>query len=127
MTDAKVILWGREIGAITWHDERQVGAFQYTPDFLESGMQISPIMMPLNRNIYEFPVLPKEAFKGLPGLLADSLPDTFGNAVINTWLALQGRKPESFNPVERLCYIGTRGMGALEFKPAIRISANRIK
>lgn len=121
MTDATVILWGREIGAITWLDDRQIGVFQYTPDFLESGIQIAPIVMPLKRNIYEFPALPKDAFKGLPGLLADSLPDTFGNAVINTWLALQGRKPESFNPVERLCYIGTRGMGALEFKPALRI------
>jgi serine/threonine-protein kinase HipA len=76
-------------------------------------------MMPLQTAPYEFPALPRETFRGLPGMLADSLPDKFGNALIDAWLASQGRRPESFNPVERLCYIGTRGMGALEFEPAI--------
>ena len=76
-------------------------------------------MMPLRAAPYEFPALPREAFKGLPGLLADSLPDTYGNALIDAWLARQGRTPESFDPVERLCYTGVRGMGALEFKPAL--------
>ena len=75
--------------------------------------------MPLNEFPYEFPALAKNSFKGLPGLLADSLPDKFGNAVIDTWLASQGRAESSFNSVERLCYIGTRGMGALEFEPTI--------
>lgn len=122
MTDARVILWNREIGAISWLDDRQIGVFQFTSDFVDSGIQISPIMMPLRNMPYEFPLLSKETFKGLPGLLADSLPDSFGNAVIDSWLAIQGREAESFNPVERLCYIGTRGMGALEFKPALRIT-----
>jgi serine/threonine-protein kinase HipA len=122
MTDAKVILWNREVGAVSWLEDRQIGVFQYHPDFIESGIQLSPLMMPLNGVPYEFPFLPREAFKGLPGLIADSLPDAFGNAVINAWLAVQGRSPESFNPVERLCYIGTRGMGALEFEPALKIS-----
>lgn len=81
--------------------------------------------MPLGPDPYEFPALPKDAFKGLPGLLADSLPDKFGNALIDAWLAQQGRLPDSFNPVERLCYIGTRGMGALEFHPAISPGAAR--
>ena len=125
MTDASIRLWGRDIGAVSWLEERQIAVFQYEPDFLASGIQLAPLTMPLEPNPYEFPALPKEAFKGLPGLLADSLPDKFGNALIDTWLAQQGRTPSSFNPVERLCYIGTRGMGALEFHPAIQPGKTR--
>jgi len=121
MSDAKAILWGSEIGAVTWVEDRQVAVFQYDPSFIRSGIQLSPLMMPLRDLPYEFPALSKETFKGLPGLLADSLPDKFGNAVIDTWLAAQGRTAASFNSVERLCYIGSRGMGGLEFKPALRI------
>lgn len=120
MTDASVILWGRQIGAVTWLGDREIGVFQYAPEFVDSGIQVAALMMPLQTAPYEFPSLPRESFRGLPGMLADSLPDKFGNALIDAWLASQGRLPESFNPVERLCYIGTRGMGALEFQPAIR-------
>lgn len=120
MTDARVILWGRDIGAISWLDDREIGVFQYTPEFSRSGIEVAPTMMPLREAPYEFPALPRETFRGLPGLLADSLPDRFGNALIDAWLAVQGRTPESFNSVERLCYVGARGMGALEFEPAIR-------
>ncbi len=119
MNDAKVLLWGSVIGAVSWLENREIGVFQYASDFVGSGIQISPIVMPLNEFPYEFPALAKNSFKGLPGLLADSLPDKFGNAVIDAWLASQGRAEASFNPVERLCYIGTRGMGALEFEPTI--------
>ena len=119
MTDAKVLLWGSEIGAVSWLENREIGVFQYTPAFLRSGIQVSPLMMPLNEFPYEFPALAKNTFRGLPGLLADSLPDKFGNAIIDAWLASQGRTAASFNSVERLCYIGSRGMGALEFKPTI--------
>ena len=119
MTDARVILWGRDIGAVSWLDDRELGVFQYVPEFVGSGIEVAPLMMPLRDAPYEFPALPRATFKGLPGLLADSLPDTWGNALIDAWLASQGRSPESFNPVERLCYTGARGMGALEFKPAI--------
>ena len=73
-------------------------------------------MMPLS-NRYTFPDLPLGTFRGLPGLLADSLPDKFGNALIDAWLATQGRKASGFNAIERLCYTGPRGMGALEFAP----------
>ena len=121
MSDAKVLLWDSEIGAVSWVEDRQVAVFQYDPSFIRSGIQLSPLMMPLRELPYEFPALSKETFKGLPGLLADSLPDKFGNAVIDTWLASQGRTAASFNSVERLCYIGSRGMGGLEFKPALRI------
>lgn len=119
MTNATVRLWGRDIGAVSWLADRQLAVFQYMPDFAASGVQLAPAMMPLGPDPYEFPGLPREAFKGLPGLLADSLPDKFGNALIDTWLAAQGRSADSFNPVERLCYIGTRGMGALEFHPVL--------
>ncbi|MCB1931210.1 MAG: type II toxin-antitoxin system HipA family toxin [Candidatus Accumulibacter sp.] len=98
---------------------RDHAAFQYDPAFARSGIELSPLVMPLSDRVYEFPTLPRDAFHGLPGLLSDSLPDRFGNALINAWLATQGRTPESFTPVERLCYTGTRGMGALEFSPAL--------
>ncbi|MBB4404280.1 MULTISPECIES: type II toxin-antitoxin system HipA family toxin [Rhizobium/Agrobacterium group] len=119
MTDATVRLWGRDIGAVSWLDDRAIGVFQYMPEFVQSTIELAPIMMPLRPDPYEFPGLPRDAFKGLPGMIADSLPDKFGNALIDTWLVTQGRSPGSFNPVERLCYIGTRGMGALEFHPTI--------
>lgn len=118
MSTAKVILWGSDIGAVTWLEEREIGVFQYMPHFLRSGIQVSPLMMPLSEFPFEFPALAKNTFRGLPGLLSDSLPDKFGNTLIDAWLASQGRTAASFNPVERLCYIGKRGMGALEFEPA---------
>lgn len=89
------------------------------PDFVQSTFELAPIMMPRSLNPCEFPGLSQDAFKGLPGMLADALPDKFGNALIDAWLVTQGRSAGSFNPVERLCYVGTRGMGALEFHPAI--------
>ena len=119
MTDATVRLWGRDIGAVTWLSDRQHAVFQYMPEFVGSGIELAPVMMPLRPEPYAFPGLPRESFLGLPGLLADSLPDRFGNALIDAWLALRGRPPGSLDPVERLCYIGTRGMGALEFRPTL--------
>jgi serine/threonine-protein kinase HipA len=127
MTDARVRLWGRDIGAVSWIAERDVAVFQYAPEFVTSRIEVAPLTMPLRSQPYEFPELTRPTFKGLPGLLADSLPDKFGNALIDAWLAGQGREPTSFNPVERLCYIGTRGMGALEFEPAMPRNPNRRK
>ena len=117
--DARVVIWGRTIGAVTWLEDREIGVFQYAPDFLPSGIQLAPLMMPLNEFPNEFPALARNTFKGLPGLVADSLPDKYGNAIIDAWLASLGRTAESFHPVERLCYVGSRGMGALEYEPAI--------
>jgi serine/threonine-protein kinase HipA len=119
MSLAEVRLWGRTIGALSLNDDAEVAAFQYDPAFAESSIEVAPLMMPLARRIYSFPALPRISFHGLPGMLADSLPDRFGNALIDAWLATQGRAPESFNAVERLCYVGARGMGALEFAPAV--------
>jgi len=118
VTIAEVRLWGRRIGAVTWNDAARLASFEYDPQFRSSGIEVSPVVMPLDAKIHQFPALPEEAFKGLPGMLADSLPDRYGNALIDAWLARQGRTPESFDPVERLCYVGTRGMGALEYQPA---------
>ncbi len=122
---AEVKLWGRTIGAVSLEDGSQVAAFEYDAAFARSGIEISPITMPLSSRVYTFPDLSQATFHGLPGLLADSLPDRFGNALINAWLATQGRLPESFNAVERLCYTGERGMGALEFSPAIGPKAHK--
>jgi serine/threonine-protein kinase HipA len=116
---ARVMLWGRDIGAVTWLPDRGIGVFQYTPEFSQSGIEVAPMMMPLTDAPYEFPSLSRETFKGLPGMLADSLPDKFGNTLINAWLSREGRDPGSFTPVERLCYTGTRAMGALEFRPLL--------
>jgi serine/threonine-protein kinase HipA len=118
MTTARVMLWGKSIGAVSWDESAELAHFEYEPDFVQSGIQVAPHTMPLSTKIYSFPALPRETFHSLPGLLADSLPDDFGNALINTWLAGQGRSPDSFNPVERLCYTGARGMGALEYLPS---------
>jgi serine/threonine-protein kinase HipA len=117
-TDAAVILWGTRIGAVSLDDTQDTAVFQYDPAFLRSNIQVSPLTMPLREQPYTFPALARRTFHGLPGLLADSLPDKFGTALIDAWLATQGRQPEDFNAVERLCYTATRGMGALEFEPA---------
>ena len=119
MTFAEVTLWGTKIGTVALPDNGNIATFRYDRDFLGSGIELSPITMPLSTRQYSFAGLPYETFHGLPGLLADSLPDRFGNTIIDQWLARQGRAPASFNAVERLCYTGKRGMGALEFQPAL--------
>lgn len=104
---------------------QKAATFQYDSGFLESGIELSPLVMPLREQSYQFPNLSPTTFRGLPGLLADALPDKFGNALINAWLATGGRNPESFSAVDRLCYVGRRGMGALEFAPAVREGLSR--
>jgi serine/threonine-protein kinase HipA len=117
MTLASIKLWGTRVGGVSLEPGESVATFQYDPEFVPSGIQLSPISMPLLKRAYSFPSLPSNTFHGLPGLVSDSLPDKFGNALINAWLARQGRTPEEFTAVDRLCYIGTRGMGALEYEP----------
>ena len=120
MTDANVSLWGRRIGAVSWDDTRSLGVFQYDPAFVGAGIEVAPLTMPVRETPYEFPALNRETFRGLPGMLADALPDRFGTRLIDAWLADSGKSPEAFNPVDRLCYIGRRGIGALEFAPSLR-------
>jgi serine/threonine-protein kinase HipA len=129
-TIAEVRMWGRTIGAVSLETASDVAAFEYDPAFTGSGIEVAPLAMPLSTRVYRFPALSRQSFHGLPGLLADSLPDRFGNALIDAWLAMQGRGPESFNAVERLLYTGARGMGALEYAPAMgprARQANRIE
>lgn len=118
-TVARVTLWGETVGAVSVEGPEAVAAFEYTPAFRRRALEISPLTMPLSPRIYEFPGLPAHAFRGLPGMLADALPDAFGNAVLDAWLATQGRTADNVDVVERLCYTGTRGMGALEFHPSL--------
>ena len=123
---AEVKIWGELVGAVRWDEEEQLGYFQYDAKFVQKGWDLSPIKMPIENGsrIYSFPELvigrgeTEDTFKGLPGLLSDALPDKYGNRLINIWLAKQGRPENSMNPVEKLCFIGSRGMGALEFEPA---------
>jgi serine/threonine-protein kinase HipA len=118
MTVAAVTLWGTRIAAVSINAGARHATFQYDPAFVRSGIEIAPVRMPLREQPYSFPGLPEDAFSGLPGLLADSLPDRWGTALVNAWLASRGREQSSFDVVQRLCYVGTRGVGALEFQPA---------
>lgn len=129
---AEVKIWGQLVGAVRWDQNQHLGFFEYDPDFIKKGWDLSPLKMPISNGarIYSFPELrpgradTEDTFKGLPGLLSDALPDKYGNRLINVWLAQQGRASNSMNPVEKLCFIGTRGMGALEFEPA-QIKTNK--
>lgn len=116
---ADVILWGKRIGCVVRREGVPYAEFEYDPDFVGCGIEPSPIEMSAASRIYRFPSLPEASFHGLPGLLSDSVPDKFGNAVIDVWLKTQGRAPGSLSPIERLCYTGSRGMGALEYRPSL--------
>jgi serine/threonine-protein kinase HipA len=130
---AEVKIWGELAGAVRWDANKQLASFQYDKNFLQENHDLSPIKMPIisGGRIYSFPELRKakneevSTFKGLPGLLADALPDKYGNQLINIWLAQEGRPPNSMNPVEQLCFIGSRGMGALEFEPTKLKASNQ--
>ncbi|ENM5771243.1 type II toxin-antitoxin system HipA family toxin [Vibrio mimicus] len=109
------------VGAVSFDTEKGLGSFEYDPSFVKKGVELSPIKMPLSGRIYSFPELDFNTFNGLPGLIADSLPDDFGNAVLNAWVAEQGRSPSDITPLQRLQYTGKRGMGALEYAPATQL------
>lgn len=133
MQVAEVKIWGKLAGAVAWDSDSGFATFEYDPKLKQSGWDLAPLKMPLSdtRNKFSFPELRKDknsaydTFKGLPGLLADALPDKYGNQLINLWLAQQGRPQDSMNPVEMLCFIGTRGIGALEFEPAVLKESKR--
>lgn len=129
VTAANILLWGNNIGAVIWDDKRMLASIEFTSTFAKLGLNVAPLAMPLSEiaqgnRLFSFPGLNRETFSGLPGLLADSLPDRFGNAILDTWLAEQGRTKQSVNPVERLCYTGSRGMGALVYEPSLKFSKN---
>lgn len=109
-----------DVGAVSFNTETGIGSFQFEPRFIETGIELSPLKMPLSRSIYSFPEADRDVFRGLPGMVADSLPDDFGNAVLDAWFATQGRPATAITPLERLRYTGERGMGALTYHPAFR-------
>ncbi|MBA3069163.1 MAG: type II toxin-antitoxin system HipA family toxin [Hyphomonas sp.] len=120
MSTATVKLWGTPIGYVSMDAEERYARFEYDPAFAEFGIEPAPLHMPVRaRHIYRFESLNPRSFYGLPGLIADSLPDKYGHKLIDIWLARTGRTPDAFNSVDRLCYTGRRGMGALEFEPAM--------
>lgn len=129
ISTAYVKIWGMTAGAVAWDDADGSGSFEFEPAFIRTGLSLSPVMMPAKTaagKVFSFPELRRSAtFRGLPGILADSLPDRFGNMLIDAWLARRGRPAGSMNPVEMLCYTGRRGMGALEFEPPAAPSDNR--
>jgi serine/threonine-protein kinase HipA len=122
---AFVKIWGQTVGAVAWDENQRLASFEYDPKFKEKLIDLAPVKMPITsrQNIFSFPELRSsnnsefDTFKGLPGLLADVLPDKYGNQLMNIWLAHNGRPENSMNPIEQLCFIGTRGIGALEFEP----------
>ena len=124
---AEIKLWGKLVGALAYDPESQISTFEYSPEWIQRGVEIAPLRMPLSPRKYQFPNLNPETYRGLPALFSDTLPDDFGNAVINAWLAKNGRDSQSFTALERLLYIANRGMGALEFEPAIsrKITVNQ--
>lgn len=131
VTVANIKLWGIEVGAVVWDESRMLATMEFDTGFAGYGLDVAPVTMPLmeinrGRRIFSFPGLNRETYLGLPGLLADSLPDRFGNALLDVWLAEQGRTKQSVNPVERLCYTGSRGMGALEYYPALKLGKNNV-
>ncbi len=124
---ANIFIWDEYVGAVLWNEAANTASFEYDAKFIQKKWELSPLKMPLSnsRRIFTFSELSgNETFKGLPGLLADVLPDKYGNQLINAWLAQNGRPADSMNPVEKLCFIGSRGMGALEFKPS-QIKSNK--
>jgi serine/threonine-protein kinase HipA len=127
---AYVKMWGTLVGAVAWDRDRGFATFEFDRPFLEMGLDLAPLEMPIDEARggnarFEFRTLPKATFRGLPGLLADALPDRFGDRIINRWLAHQGRDPGDFSAVERLCYTGKRATGALEFSPVINEQLDR--
>ena len=120
MDVARVKYRGHTIGAVSFDTETGRGSFEFEPRFVKTGIELSPIKMPLSRKIYSFPEADPAAFHGLPGMIADSLPDDFGTAVLNGWAASQGISPAAITPLQRLKYTGKRGMGALTYHPAVR-------
>ncbi len=121
ITTAFINIWNKRVGAIAWDVDTGLASFEFEPSFITNEWDLSPLKMPIAdaaRRVFSFPELHlTTTFKGLPGLLADVLPDKYGNSLINAWLSRNGRPSDSMNPVELLCFIGKRGMGALEFEP----------
>ncbi len=115
----EVRIWGRRVGAVALDPRLGYYAFQYDPKFISTGIELSPLNMPLAHasQPFVFTDLPELTFKRLPAMLSDALPDDFGNSLIDAWMAAHGVQKQNITPLDRLAYMSNRGMGALEFKP----------
>ncbi|MFA5890658.1 MAG: type II toxin-antitoxin system HipA family toxin [Actinomycetota bacterium] len=115
----EVRCWGSRVGALALDDRSGFYAFEYAPAWLGSGVELAPTTMPAARakGPFIFPTLPPDTYHRLPSMVADSLPDDFGNALTTAYLANEGVQPAQITPLDRLAYLGTRGIGALEFHP----------
>ena len=117
----EVRIWGQKVGAVALDPNLRFYVFEYEPNFVKTGIELAPLTMPLAKasEPFVFTDLPEQTYKRLPALLADALPDDFGNTLINGWMAAQGVERDAVTALDRLAYMGVRSMGALEFKPAI--------
>jgi serine/threonine-protein kinase HipA len=115
---AEVTAWGLRVGAVAPDPRLGSYVFEYYPDWIARGIELAPLHMPINRRRHVFAGLPEATFHRLPALLADALPDDFGNAIIDAWLARQGIRQNDVTPLDRLAYMSNRAMGALEFRPS---------
>ena len=116
----EIRLWGTPVGYAYWNEQQRCAQFQYEPSFLDKGYDVSPITMPLSKQRFVFDAINRETYQGLPGMLADSLPDSYGNTLIDVWLSKNNIPVGEFTPLDRLCYVGKRGMGALEYYPLLK-------
>ena len=115
----EVRLWGTTIGHLGYKPgQTEVASFEYAEQFSQSGIQISPLQMPAPTRNHSFPDISQRTFKGVPGIFADSLPDKFGNQLIDLFMAEKKVASEDVTTLDRLLYIGERGMGALEYRPS---------
>ena len=115
----EVRCWGSRVGAVARDPNSGFYAFEYDPGWARSGVELAPLQMPVSSRTgpFVFPALGVETYQRLPGMIADALPDDFGNALITAYLANQGVSPAAITPLDRLAYLGSRAMGALEFRP----------
>lgn len=115
---------GVRVGALAKEDDSAIVSFEYTPEWIVSGFSLDPNHLPLQKGVFSFPGLAFDTYKGLPAAFADSLPDDFGNALIDAWLARKGLDAAQFTAIDRLLYTGKRGMGALEYQPAVELDSD---
>lgn len=127
MSKLDVEIWGKNVGVLEWLSDRDSAVFAYNKSFIDSGIELSPITMPLSDEVYHFPSLPRQTFKGLPGMVADSLPDRFGQALIETYFTSKGYTFEDLTSLDRLAYVGRRGMGAIEYQPSWAVENKKDK
>ena len=124
----RIRIWGKPVGTIMWNVQRKRAIFSYDEEFISGGLDIAPLTASIHNPRYRLPFLgetDRDIFSGLPSFIADSLPGGWGNAVYNSWVAEHHLSSRQITPIDKLAFIGKRGMGALEFEPAVPIEESR--